>query len=205
MTLDQSSIYIGTSGIVLLGNKTTFPEEFRSSTRLQYYSSIFNSLEINSSFYKLPQAKTFAKWSHEVTENFTFSVKLSQSITHADKLNFEVEDIEKFTSATKELEKHKGAVLIQFPANITVDYSEKVLNILHHLTSLHTCSSWKLAVEVRHKIGIQMISMRRSNDIMHHSYFMICPDRELRWIKLQLNLSTCGSMAHQGNIQAPTM
>ncbi|MEN0037947.1 MAG: DUF72 domain-containing protein [Cellvibrio sp.] len=151
MTLDQSSIYIGTSGIVLLGNKTTFPEEFRSSTRLQYYSSIFNSLEINSSFYKLPQAKTFAKWSHEVTENFTFSVKLSQSITHADKLNFEVEDIEKFTSATKELEKHKGAVLIQFPANITVDYSEKVLNILHHLTSLHTCSSWKLAVEVRHK------------------------------------------------------
>jgi len=150
MKTNQSPIYIGTSGIVLPGNKTSFPESFRSGTRLQYYSAIFNSLEVNSSFYKLPQAKTFAKWRNEVADNFTFSVKLSKSITHAKQLKFEFADIDNFISATTELNTHKGALLIQFPASITVDYAEKVLCILHHLTSLQTAPFWQLAVEVRH-------------------------------------------------------
>lgn len=151
MSVNQSPTYIGTSGIALPGNKTSFPEQFCAGTRLQYYSSIFNSLEVNSSFYKLHQAKTFAKWSGEVAGNFNFSVKLSQSITHAKQLKFEFADIDNFISATKELHTHKGALLIQFPASITVDYSEKVLSILHHLTSLQTAPFWQLAVEVRHR------------------------------------------------------
>lgn len=151
MKANESPIFIGTSGIVLPGNKTSFPEQFRSGTRLQYYSSIFNSLEVNSSFYRLPQAKTFSKWSGEVTDNFIFSAKLSKSITHAKQLKFEFADIDNFMSATKELNTHKGALLIQFPASITIDYAEKVLNILHHLTSLQTAPFWQLAVEVRHK------------------------------------------------------
>lgn len=148
---NQSPIYIGTSGIALPGNKTSFPEKFRSGTRLQYYSSIFNSLEVNSSFYKLPQTKTFSKWSGEVANNFIFSAKLSKSITHAKQLKFEFSDIDKFISATKELNAHKGALLIQFPASITIDYAEKVLSILRHLTSIQTAPFWRLAVEVRHK------------------------------------------------------
>jgi uncharacterized protein YecE (DUF72 family) len=150
MKANESPIYIGTSGIALPGNKTSFPEQFRSGTRLQYYSSIFNSLEVNSSFYKLPQAKTFSKWGGEVTDNFIFSVKLSKSITHAKQLNFEVADIANFISATKELNGHKGALLIQFPASITIAYADKVLSILHHLTSIQTVPFWQLAVEVRH-------------------------------------------------------
>ena len=151
MKTKQSPIYIGTSGIVLPGGKTSFPEPFRSGTRLQYYSSLFNSLEVNSSFYKLPQAKTFAKWGSEVADNFTFSVKLSKSITHAKQLKFDLADIDNFISATKELNTRKGALLIQFPPSITLDYAEKVLGILHHLASLQTAPFWQLAVEVRHK------------------------------------------------------
>lgn len=151
MRANQSPIYIGTSGMVLPVNKTSFPEQFRSGTRLQYYSSIFNSLEVNSSFYKLPQAKTFAKWRSEVTDNFNFSVKLSKSITHAKQLKFDCADIDNFIATTTELNTHKGALLIQFPASITLDYAEQVLSILHHLTSLQTAPLWQLAVEVRHK------------------------------------------------------
>ncbi|HSX84579.1 MAG TPA: DUF72 domain-containing protein [Cellvibrio sp.] len=151
MKITQSPIYIGTSNIVLPGNKTSFPEQFRSGTRLQYYSSIFNSLEVNSSFYKLPQAKTFAKWTKEVADNFHFSVKLPQLISHAKQLNFEPADIDDFMFTTRELNKHKGALLIQFPASITVDYSEKILGILHHLNALQTGPFWQLAVEVRHR------------------------------------------------------
>jgi len=150
MKVNQSPIYIGTSGIALPVNKTDFPQQFRSGTRLQYYSSLFNSLEVNSSFYKLPQAKTFAKWTSEVAGNFSFSVKLSQSITHAKQLKFELADIDNFIAATKALNTHKGALLIQFPASVTADYSEKVLAILHHLRSLQTAPYWRLAVEVRH-------------------------------------------------------
>ncbi len=150
MKLNQPPIYIGTSGIVLPGNKTSFPDQFRSGTRLQYYSSIFNSLEVNSSFYKLPQAKTFSKWKNEVTGNFIFSVKLSQSITHAKQLKFEFSDIDNFITATKELDTRKGSLLIQFPASITVDYFEKLISILKHLTLLQTVPFWRIAVEVRH-------------------------------------------------------
>lgn len=154
MTPNPTSIHtgthIGTSGIALPGNKSSFPEQFRSSSRLKFYSSIFNTLEINSSFYKLPQAKTFTKWVNDVTDDFNFSVKLSQSITHAKELNIQLIDINNFIAATKGLNARRGALLIQFPPSVTVDYFDKVLNILHHLRSLQTAPFWKLAVEVRH-------------------------------------------------------
>ncbi|RZK61409.1 MAG: DUF72 domain-containing protein, partial [Pedobacter sp.] len=50
---------IGTSNIVIPGNKQSFPEEFHHKSRLYYYSSLFNTLEVNSSFYKVPMQSTF--------------------------------------------------------------------------------------------------------------------------------------------------
>ena len=61
---------IGTSNIVVPGTKQTFPEAFRIKSRLHYYASLFNTLEVNSSFYKVPMASTFEKWSLDVPEIF---------------------------------------------------------------------------------------------------------------------------------------
>ena len=62
-THTSNIICIGTSNIVVPGTKQTFPEEFKHRSRLYYYSSLFNSLEVNSSFYKVPMPSTFEKWS----------------------------------------------------------------------------------------------------------------------------------------------
>src|SRR4051812_48059362 len=75
--------YCGTSNVELpVPNKTFFPPEFQEKSRLCYYSSLFNTVEINSSFYRIPLPRTVEKWSSEVTDDFLFTFKLWREITH---------------------------------------------------------------------------------------------------------------------------
>src|SRR5215216_5931244 len=103
-------VRIGTSGIVLPGNKQTFPKEFQSGSRLHYYGSLFNTLEINSTFYKVPLPTTFKRWSEEVPDNFQFTTKLWRQITHARKLEYNLTDIDTFMHAADYLGKKKGCL-----------------------------------------------------------------------------------------------
>ncbi|MES2675742.1 MAG: DUF72 domain-containing protein [Pseudomonadota bacterium] len=143
-------IRIGTSGIVLPGAKSSFPEEFRSGSRLHYYSSLFNTLEINSSFYKIPLPATFEKWATEVRDNFKFTVKLWRGITHAKKLDYTLADIDFFMHAANNLGNKSGCLLLQFPASITSEYEKKVEAILQRLDQLNENAQWQLAIELRH-------------------------------------------------------
>lgn len=143
-------IRIGTSGIVLPGTKSSFPDEFRSGSRLHYYGSLFNTLEINSSFYKIPLPATFEKWATEVPDNFKFTVKLWRGITHVKKLTYAVSDIDIFMHAANYLGDKKGCLLIQFPASITSEFAKEVEGILHRLDQLNENNSWQLAIELRH-------------------------------------------------------
>src|SRR5690349_976965 len=75
--------FSGTSGLVLpVPNKLFFPDEFKEGSRLNYYASLFNSIEVNSSFYKIPLGRTVANWSADVPEDFRFTFKLFREITH---------------------------------------------------------------------------------------------------------------------------
>ena len=143
-------IRIGTSGIVVPGAKSTFPEEFQSGSRLHYYGSLFNTLEINSSFYKIPLAATFEKWTTEVPDNFKFTVKLWRGVTHAKKLSYTLADIDAFMHAANYLGTKKGCLLVQFPASITSEYAKKVEEILQRLNHLNENGEWRLAIELRH-------------------------------------------------------
>lgn len=150
MQLQHSLVKIGTSGIVVPGAKRDYPPEFQSGSQLHYYGSLFNTLEINTCFYKIPMPKTFAKLAAEVPDDFVFTVKLWRGITHAKKLEFSLDDIDVFMHAANQLGEKKGCVLIQFPASITFSYQEKVEAILQRLDQLNELGQWQLAVEVRH-------------------------------------------------------
>jgi len=150
MDTRQTKIHIGTSGIVIPGNKQTFPDAFKNRSRLHYYSSLFNSLEINSSFYKIPLAKTFEKWADDVCDGFTFTVKCWRGITHARNLDFAQSDIELFMASIKKLGARSGCILIQFPASISLSYLKKVDEILVIINRQNSGQQWQLAVEVRH-------------------------------------------------------
>ena len=73
----------GTSGLVLAEpNKKSYPVEFQTKSRLVYYASRFNTIEINSSFYKIPLGITYKKWSEDVPDDFQFTVKLWRGVIH---------------------------------------------------------------------------------------------------------------------------
>lgn len=63
-----------------------YPAKTPARDYLAIYSRRFNSIELNSTFYRVPDAKTVRAWAEAVPENFVFSPKLSQFISHQDNL-----------------------------------------------------------------------------------------------------------------------
>jgi len=143
-------VRIGTSNIVLPGNKSTFPREFQHKSRLNYYSSLFNTVEINSTFYKVPRPVTFEKWSMDVVDNFRFTVKLWKGITHVKELNFQKAAVESFFEKTAAVGDKKGCLLLQFPGKITLEYFNKVEEILEMIAQSTDAEGWERVIEFRH-------------------------------------------------------
>jgi len=76
-------IHIGTSGWHYkhwLG--AFYPANFAEKNYLKYYSEHFCTVEVNNSFYHLPQENTIIQWKDTVPEDFVFAVKASRFITH---------------------------------------------------------------------------------------------------------------------------
>ncbi|MEO6613261.1 MAG: DUF72 domain-containing protein [Chitinophagaceae bacterium] len=146
----RGHIRIGTSNVVVPGNKQTFPPAFRQKSRLHYCSSIFNTVEINSSFYKVPLRSTYTKWTLDVPADFQFSLKLHREITHVKELKGKLDSMDQFMETASGAGKKKGCLLIQFPGKITLDYFDKVENILQQLDKLDESREWRKAVEFRH-------------------------------------------------------
>ncbi len=146
----KGNFYCGTSNIVLpVPNQAFYPEEYREESRLNYYASIFNSLEVNSSFYKIPMTKTVAKWAADVPENFVFTFKLWKGITHAKELLYNIADIDRFISSIQGVGEKRGCILVQFPASIKFSFFPKVTYLLNDLS--RKASDWLIAVEFRDK------------------------------------------------------
>jgi len=145
----RGRIRIGISNAVLPGNKKSFPQEFQLKSRLHYYSSIFNTVEINSCFYKTPLLSTYEKWSKDVPEDFQFSLKVSKEITHAKDLQGDLACMRSFIDAAAGTGHKKGCLLIQFPGKITLDYFQKVELILQDIQQHDVDDQWRKAVEFR--------------------------------------------------------
>ena len=144
----SSQFYIGTSNVVIPGNKLSFPKKFRQVSRLHYYSHLFSSVEINSSFYKTPQKATFQKWASDVTDDFRFSIKLSREITHAKKLAYDKSVLEDFLNKATGIAEKKGCLLIQFPGSLDISQFTNVETLLEDCLQFDEVG-WPIAVEFR--------------------------------------------------------
>ena len=145
----KGGLYIGTSNVVLPGKKSTFPKAFKIKSRLNYYSSLFTSVEVNSSFYKVPMYSTCEKWANDVGDDFRFTIKLWKQISHVKELVFNVTDIDLFLKRTEAFRDKKGCLLLQFPGKITFDYFNKVEEILSFISQSAFAFDWQKAVEFR--------------------------------------------------------
>jgi len=148
--MDITNFYTGTSGLLLpVPNKEFYPEAFKSKSRLCYYGSLFNSIEINSSFYKVPMASTVARWAADTPEEFKFTFKLWRDITHNKGLTFQAEHIHLFLERIALVGDKKGSLLVQFPGSIKLVHMREMEQLLLQVRQADPEKSWDVAVEIR--------------------------------------------------------
>jgi uncharacterized protein YecE (DUF72 family) len=111
-----SVIRIGTSGWHYKHWRGPFyPENLPASRYLQYYQQHFDTVEINNSFYKLPNPSTLENWRDSAPAGFLFAVKASRFITHNKKLKNAQGSFDLFFERVRVLGKKMGPILFQLP------------------------------------------------------------------------------------------
>jgi uncharacterized protein YecE (DUF72 family) len=116
------TVHVGTSGWHYkqwIGD--FYPPRFPPAKMLAYYAHQFHTVEINSSFYRLPEEKTFDQWRKIVPSRFVFAVKASRFLTHIKRLKDPEDSIKLFFARAKHLGPHLGPILFQLPPRWKAD------------------------------------------------------------------------------------
>lgn len=116
-------IYVGTSGWQYASWKggAFYPDRLPQRLWLQHYVSVFPTVEVNNSFYRLPKEETFEKWRRETPEGFVWVVKASRYLTHIRRLKEPRDPVDLFWGRARRLQPKLGPVLFQFPPTFKVD------------------------------------------------------------------------------------
>lgn len=125
----QSRIKIGCQGwnyadwATKAGGETVFyPQKTRSSEMLPIYARAFETVEVDSTFYGVPQRETLENWAKKTPEDFTFSLKLPREITHEGGLRGETFPVlDEFCERVSVINEKLAAVLIQLPPQFEAD------------------------------------------------------------------------------------
>jgi uncharacterized protein YecE (DUF72 family) len=113
----MSEIRVGTSAFTAAGWETSFyPKGMKPADYLTYYATKFNTVEIDSTFYRTPSQKTVQGWADKTPEGFLVAAKVPQTVTH-DKCLVDCEDeMGEFVDTMDLLGDDKlGPILLQFP------------------------------------------------------------------------------------------
>ncbi len=129
---------------------------------MAYYSTQFNTVEIDSSFYRIPTSQTVENWKKQVPEGFLFSLKFPQIITHIKMLKDCQYETNIFLERASLLEKKLGALLLQFPPNFSTKHLADMEFFLQKLPTIH-----RYVVEVRNKswLNQEFYSILKANNI----------------------------------------
>lgn len=115
-------IFVGCAGWALSSKVAAhFPTE---GSHLERYAQVFPSVEINSSFYRAHQAKTYTRWAASVPDAFRFSVKIPRTITHELRLRDADVDMRAFIDQIASLGKKLGCLLLQLPPSLSLNMAE---------------------------------------------------------------------------------
>jgi len=157
-------VRVGTSGWSYPSGEGTwngifYPEKKRKTfDELGFYAEHFDTVEVNSSFYRVPAIKTTQDWVKRTPARFEFSLKLFQKFTHPDMFlkatgkdpaDLDRKDVDEFRAAIEPIAAagKLGALLAQFPASFKNEPGSR--DYLAWL--LHAFREYSLAVELRHR------------------------------------------------------
>ena len=156
----ETNIYVGTSGWSYPKGEGTWKGYFYPTGKineLEYYSQFFNTVEINSSFYRPPNPGYVYNWARRTPAGFLFSVKLWQKFTHpkmykeahGEEAVISQRDVDEFNRSLEPLVRYGklGALLAQFPPSFKNDgYGRQIIGAV-----AKAFGEYKLAVELRHR------------------------------------------------------
>jgi len=139
-------VHVGTSGYNYPEWKGTFyPDKLPAAKMLAYYVERFSTVEINATFYRMPNAKTVAGWATTAPGGFTYVLKAPQRITHFARLRNVDEPLRYFCDTARGLGDKLGPLLFQLPPNF-----KKASERLGELLSLVPVGL-RVAFEFRHE------------------------------------------------------
>ena len=137
--------WIGTSGFQYAEWKGNFyPEDLPAAKMLPFYAERFSTTEINYTFHRIPAPKTIENWKQLTPDNFRFSLKAPQKITHWSKLRECADTLEYFCKVATGLGERLGPVLFQLPPTFKKD-----IDVLSSF--LREFPSMRAAFEFRHE------------------------------------------------------
>lgn len=137
--------YIGTMGFSYPDWKGEFyPSEMPPRNFLTYYSRVFSSVEIDSTFYGTPKIDTVKRWKAVTPENFKICVKVPRMITHEMRLINVGGLLNEFLDRMQMLEEKLGVVLFQFPPSFKIQEMQRLGEFITELPS-----RFRYAIEVR--------------------------------------------------------
>lgn len=162
--MSEHRLYIGASGWSYPKGEGAwdgvfYPPKMPDKDKLAFYARYFNTVEINSSFYRPPNQYAARAWAAKVPEDFRFTAKLWQKFTHpkmfeqatGQSWRVQDEDFDVFDEGIHPLlEAGKlGPLLAQFPTSFrpdtaAVEYLEELILRMRH-------AGFRLAVELRHR------------------------------------------------------
>lgn len=98
-----------------------YPPEVPVRNWFAHYAQVFDTVEINNTFYRLPESPTFEAWRDRAPGDFLYAIKASRFITHLKRLREPEEPVSRLFERACQLQAHLGPVLYQLPANFHCD------------------------------------------------------------------------------------
>jgi uncharacterized protein YecE (DUF72 family) len=172
--MNPAKLHLGTIGWSYNFWKGPFyPKKTSSKDFLNYYGSQFGTVEVDSTFYRLPTESTVENWKQQTPKGFMFALKFPSQITHVKRLIDAQVMTDAFLARSKLLGEKLGPLLLQLPPTFTIDHFEALERYLHALPQ-----GDRYVVEVRHNGWLK----KDFYDLLHGS------NVALAWTVSPLNL-----------------
>lgn len=150
-TVNGGRLYVGTSGWSYphWAKGRFYPKGLKQGDWLAFLARHFPTVEVNSTFYRLPAEAVVQRWRGAVGSDFRFAVKLWRMITHRKRLLDCRRHLEDFFRVAAGFQRKRGPLLIQLPPSTHKDLS-LLDDFLHEVRTVIGRKKWRLTVEFRH-------------------------------------------------------
>jgi len=150
--MGHGNIRIGTSGFSYkdwLGN--FYPQFCPAADFLKFYTSVFNTVEIDATFYRIPSAGVVSRWVCQARNDFVFAAKFPKAVTHEGEPSQRIETAAAFIEVMRGLGDRLGPLLLQFPYGFKPDSLDLLARLIEVMPN-----DLRIAVELRNKAWLKV-------------------------------------------------